>query len=323
MKPFLSIVVAFCDKDYQYIESLIDNINQSIKLNHEIILIDNRENTDVFINFKNAKVYKKGFNSYQFEARRFSIQFCSGKYVWFVDADDKIFNINEDLQQIDADLICFNCVCKNKIIRFPYSIVKLKYLYEKSRINILSSKELCNKYSKKDIWDIFGCTLWNKWIKRDLINSVINLIPENKIIVASEDIFYSSLFITRSNTVAICSDVIYLYNEALANGNEQTMTDNKFFHIIKGRKNSRELFEKLIPDYEKFDDIQYSVAYFYCKLISSQNPQVCFKEMMNHFNNEELEYGLHHEWITSLEEDQIEKLYNLYDVNCRKNLSDL
>lgn len=46
---FLSIVSIFCDNDYNLVESLVKSIEENIEVEHEIILMDNR---DVYKNEK-------------------------------------------------------------------------------------------------------------------------------------------------------------------------------------------------------------------------------------------------------------------------------
>lgn len=304
----LSIVAAFCDKDYKLIPNLLINIEEKVHIPHEIILIDNREEfKDDPVNFTPATVYSKGCNAYQFEARRFAVQFCKGDYIWYIDSDDEICTVKEDLN-FTEDVIMFNYGIFINVITLPYTWQIVKEVFKRKRFTSINKSEFKNYCITDNPWDICCCTLWNKWIKRSLMEDIIKDIPENLIIVASEDILYASLAIDRCNTMCFCDDSIYIYHEGNAKGLSANMSTERFFHIIKGRKQSRELFEKLTSQAPWYDDIQTSVAYFYTKLIYTDDPDSCFREMLNHFSKEELIDGFSHYWLDDLKPEHQETL---------------
>ena len=107
----LSIIVLFCDKDVWHIPELVEYAKETCKGDYEVVLIDNR-------NDKSQPLPDFGWQVHEapgigtFEGRRFALTKCKGKYVWFIDADDKFLDwsgfINPDEQ--DADFIIFNAV---------------------------------------------------------------------------------------------------------------------------------------------------------------------------------------------------------------------
>ena len=53
----LSIVIPFCDNDYQFLDGAINSIKKHIKFDdYEIIAVDNREKEKSAINIKNEKI---------------------------------------------------------------------------------------------------------------------------------------------------------------------------------------------------------------------------------------------------------------------------
>ena len=84
----LSVVIIFCDKDFKYLDSMIKMVEKFVTAEHEIILVDNRNNQEPFET--NYKVVSKGSNCYIFEGRRLGLDAASGDYIWFVDVDDEI-----------------------------------------------------------------------------------------------------------------------------------------------------------------------------------------------------------------------------------------
>ena len=119
LKPFLSIVCLFCDKDFQYINNFIKEINNKIKVSYQLILVDNREvNKDLLqIKNKNIKIVKTGKNLYQFMGRLKAIPYCKGKYTWFVDSDDLLFVFDFKKRskiKLNSDIIIYNETINNK-----------------------------------------------------------------------------------------------------------------------------------------------------------------------------------------------------------------
>lgn len=310
----LSIVSIFCDNDYQLLSKLISNIREKVKVDYEIILIDNREK------FKNEsitltddiKIYSKGRNIYQFEARRYAVQFCHGDYIWFIDTDDSLLTVAENLSGITGNLICFSYAMRSASITLPSTWRDLKtYFTESNTVSV--DKDVIERQHK--FWDIIGSTLWNKWIKRDFLEEIIKDIPEDLEIVASEDILYSAICYDRTDKVTLCKESIYIYNYNLSKANSKEMTKERFFHIIKGRKTSRELFRKLLSDGEKYDNTGESVAYFLNKLYFCRTDrQDCLEEMKNHFTVEEIKDGVNHPWIGKMKDEAKLELYDMVDA---------
>ena len=58
----LSIVLTFCDKDYHYINDFLKDIKNKVKIEHEILLVDNRINNKEEL--PNKELYDKG-NAYR------------------------------------------------------------------------------------------------------------------------------------------------------------------------------------------------------------------------------------------------------------------
>ena len=313
---FLSIVAVFCDKDVQYVPNLLNIIEEKVKVSHEVILIDNRENNKDTIDFKGAEVHTKGYNAYQFEARRFAVQFCKGEYIWFIDSDDNILTVKKDLENtLKEDLIIFNYMVERNVLLLPFSWRFTKEAFKRKRFTSIKRPNLMEWCPTNDLWDICCCTMWNKWVKRNLMEEIVSLVPSDEIIVASEDVLYASLILDRCDTINFCDDTIYIYKEGLACGNELEMTVDKFFHIIKGYDKARALFEKLIKDHQIYNNVETNVAYFYSKLIFSEDPDICFLHMKKYFTDEELKAGLVHPWIPDLPIKKQELLIKLAETH--------
>lgn len=280
--PFLSIVIPFCDKDYKLIPHLLQNIKQDVHVSHEVILIDNREkmrNQQIRMP-KNVKIISKGYNCYQFEARRFSVDFCQGEYVWYVDADDRVLEVQADLceefSKKNPDIINFNsCFTKKDCpLGVPQGFVERKdfsrFVYKKN-----------GEIPDKELFKFVQSCLWDKWIKTGLLKKVLSPIQENLIIVASEDILINEICQNKATTICLCQDCIYLYNEIISHF--EVATVQNFMHIIKGYPTYMSLKKKLIP-HREFVTFFADCIFFCNYAMRTEAPERCFSEIKKLFS---------------------------------------
>ena len=97
----LSIGVTVCDKDFHLLSFLLEQIEERVKVEHEVIIIDNREQ---MLNVETTwqPTFKFGYNAFQFNARAKIIELAKGDYIWFIDGDDEVdyvdsFDYKEDI----------------------------------------------------------------------------------------------------------------------------------------------------------------------------------------------------------------------------------
>ena len=198
LKPFLSIVCLFCDKDYQHISSLVKEIKNKIHVSYELILVDNRELNKDLIQFKekNITVIKTGKNLYQFMGRLKAIPYCKGKYTWFIDSDDHPLDIYNKDKNVVGDIICYNIFKNGK-----------EDQYFKKNNHIMSSQNI-------DFTDFtnINCEIWDKWIKTECLIPYYNQYKDTEL----KDIFFEDGFlilnaIHNSNTIQFIDKNIYNY----------------------------------------------------------------------------------------------------------------
>ena len=200
----ISCVVLFYERDRKYLETLVDNINKNLSIEHEIILIDNRDDKSEVIDIPTTVVHQMKCNMLQFEARRWSVQFCSGDFVWFIDADDRILPVPSKLEQYaDYDEIVFS---HNTRSGDKWQIYDRDY------------------YFSKDDKDPFGLefyslaneVVWNKWLKTSVLKDCVAKIPEGLKIGLFEDNIYCMLMAREIKSAVILKDVLYEYNDEVA-----------------------------------------------------------------------------------------------------------
>lgn len=112
----LSICIPFCDKDAHFIPELLNSIYEKVNIkDFEILLFDNRDNKVENFDFSDSHIryFDMGGNKYPFKVRIESFLKSSKKFIWQVDADDSIEELNfSDVEKIDYS--------ENTIIRFLY-----------------------------------------------------------------------------------------------------------------------------------------------------------------------------------------------------------
>lgn len=223
----LSIIILFCDKDYFFIPKLIENIQRVVKINHEIVLIDNRENKkNCLINTHGIEIHSMNKNLYQFEARRRAIEFVTGNYMWFVDADDIVLPINKNYFLSNKDFYYFN-----------FAMIKQDYT-KKIGIENGNVKELRGGSSH---------ALWNIFVKTEVWKKFIHLIPKNLILKAQEDVIYFYMIRKFSTSYELIENCFYL-QRCLSNCESNGNPINQSFEWFKLLFSNLKIVKKFFDD---------------------------------------------------------------------------
>ena len=136
----MTIGIVFCERDKDCVQSIINEINSFVKVDHEILLWNNCTYDINFIGIK--AIYTEHKNLYAYNARKKLLTYMSGKYIWFIDPDDSLNNINI-FYSGNADILIFN----TQIYKY--------YQNFNSLIEEQHSDSIC-------------IALWNKWIKKEI-----------------------------------------------------------------------------------------------------------------------------------------------------------
>jgi hypothetical protein len=222
----LSIVILFCDKDAAYINNLINNIGLKVHFDeYEIVLIDNCEKVKINIpNYNNLKYFKFGYNARQLLGRKKSIELCTGKFVWFVDADDDICDIYKKDFKYFSDLIVTNFVDAN-----GKSDIPLGHILKKDR-----SVEKLN------------LVLWNKWVSLKLCKKVYRMIPNDIIASYNEDTLIVLKLLKYAKRIYGIPDCKYLFNvDRSTSAKKENITTLDLYNLLKGKNEIDKLYIKL------------------------------------------------------------------------------
>lgn len=192
-----------CEKTIKRTIKSILNYNSSDR--YEIIVVENgsTDNTFSVLNkLKNKYSVIKVFRSNKgvSKARNKGIDEAKGKWIWFVDADDRInFNIATKLDEYeDSDLIIGNYKINNKKINL---VTKNRVLnqsqYDKFRLNMISNPTLY-------------MTVWTKLFKLEIINKYH--IRFNEELTVAEDGDFTFRYLMKGENIMLLSEYIYSYS---------------------------------------------------------------------------------------------------------------
>lgn len=226
----LSIIIPFCDKDYQYIDALSKEINERIKIKHEVIFVDNRESKkDKKISPVNSKVISKGYNLSTLGGRMFGTSVATGDYIWFVDSDDDVYSVNECFKNFDEDIINFN-------------------FYDSGK----RKEEDCNKHVEKVEEIINYSALWNKWIKKCICEKCFSKFPKDATLSQGEDFLMTVLIIRYAKTVKVLNKTFYCFNSERGLSNTKNIKNFENFKIfLNGFGNLETIKEKVLIKHEE------------------------------------------------------------------------
>ena len=220
----LSIGITVCDKDYKLCENLLTQIAEKVKVEHEVIIIDNREK------FKDDKTswnstYSFGYNAYQFSARAKIIELSKGDYIWFIDGDD-------DIGEVDS----FDWT--EDIIAFSYSTYPVGEVHLEEEVTDIFSYETSTKIKP---------VLWNKFIKRNLFSDEFIAKYRNLKIVTNEDVIWCYEALRYAESVKVVDKIIYIHNQGLSNKSDE-ITEGDLRNLTTGYKEMTEVLKGVIRD---------------------------------------------------------------------------
>jgi len=223
----LTIGIIICDKDYIYIDRLLNQISTRVKVPYEIIIIDNREKyKDIPINAPIA--FSFGYNAYQFSARKKIIDLSSGDFIWFVDGDDEVLGLESFNENVDVNI--YNYIGSDQESNIKPAVL--------SHVGIL----------KPDTFGSLGFALWNKIIRKSLYNNVDEYIDDSLKIVNGEDVIYLLIALVNAKNLECSEEVIYKHNPGPSISYKTCSTDT-IKHICIGSKAQFEILKKVLKDY--------------------------------------------------------------------------
>lgn len=216
----------------KYIEKCLENIIKQTYKNIEIIVVDDCS-TDgtlkILEKYNQIKLYKTKVNSRQGAARNIGLEYCTGDYILFIDADDYLYDINV-IEKI-ADRI-------NKSDNPDIVYLGMK-IEGKRNLELIPNEENCKKEYR--LAENPFINVINICWKKSLIEENNIRFPEQ---IRYEDVYFAFVAIEKAKTYAFADFIYYIYN----NRDESTTTDYSIKQAYDTLKLIEELFklEKMI-----------------------------------------------------------------------------
>lgn len=257
----LTIGITFWEKDYQLFDSVISQINEKVKVPFELIVIDNTEGNKL----GDKATFAFGYNAHQFAARYKIIKLAKGDYIWFVDGDDEVLEIDDTLFAEPFDMLCASYISRG-----------------------LTKTLQVQEWNNDDHWGLMqndiSQALWNKIIKTEMFDNIDDYVDNPLLNVCSlEDTFYVAVALKNANTVLSTDKVIYKHNQGYS---DATAIDNSGFeNLVTGFNDILVLFDKLGYDTERIK--QHHFEYFLMFVGQSENPGFVLGKILELFKEKE------------------------------------
>lgn len=233
----LTIAITFWDKDQNNIPKLLNNIEENVKVEHEVITIDNREDTTTKLSF--TPTYSFGYNARQFNARKKALELAKGEFIWFIDGDDEIMELNSIS---DHDIQVYQYTSNNMEVHF-------------------TEEEIVDFYNTKTFIDSY-VPLWNKIFRKSLFDG-FNLEAD---IITSEDVIYNLYAIRKAKSYKRFSKTIYHQN--VGNSNNFAIDNVDVIHnVFYGYEKSIQLIKELSGAIE-FHALEYQIFSYFMGMIN-------------------------------------------------------
>ena len=222
----LSIVITVCDKDYENCENLMKQITERVHIPKEVIVIDNREK---YLEEKTSwkADFSFGYNAFQFSSRAKGIELAKGDYIWFVDGDDTIREIDEIL--FDNDIIVFS------YNNYPEGDVHLE--------EAVYTKELFTWEMTEKVKPV----LWNKFIKKSLFTKdFIDKYRDLKIHTLEDDIWLCEA-LRHADSIKVIDKVIYFHTEGISS-KVGSVTFEQIKTLTTGLQDAMKVMKDMVND---------------------------------------------------------------------------
>ncbi len=213
----VSIIVPVFNVE-KYLQDCVDSLKEQTYENIEMIFVDDgstdgsAEICDRLASSNILVVHKK--NGGVSSARNCGLKIAKGKYILFVDADDKIrpdmvFRLVNAIEKSDADI----ATCRfEKKYKNGKIVTSCNEYDEKIFTNLEALNEMNNE-------GIISASIWDKLFSRELIEHIE--FPLN-IIIGEDYTFNVKTFLRARNVIAI-PNILYQYNQ-----NEDSVTHRGF-----------------------------------------------------------------------------------------------
>ena len=235
----ISIIIPVYNAE-KYIKRCLDSIlNQSFK-DFEIILVDDgsidgtSEIVDGFSRTdRRIKVYHQ-LNKGSLSARFTGIEFSSGRYITFCDADDYYFS-NHSLQYmynsiVDSccDAVQFNSYVKYRFFKKKRNNCKERIVEKEDFLSHEYPKLLCSYWEESEL----NVTVWDKIYDRKLADNLPKELSRQRIFMG-DDLVLNLFLMEKCNRVKYDAKPLYCYRTLTGSTNKWKEKDLYDLDILK------------------------------------------------------------------------------------------
>lgn len=248
----LSIVLTFCDKDFCYLERMLKEIQTKVEINHEVILVDNRNDKSKRINGKYDKIFINNDDNKTNFSRYKAIDYVTGERVWFLDCDDDICRIDKSFE---------------------------KYLYaDEDSVSFLYYNDVRKRWYLNDL------SLWNKWLKTSKCLEYFKKFHNSRIIFGDDTLILAGL-----ETELIVHKKIYIYHKSRSYfySREGELTYEDFKKLSYGFENIRDEY-LAIGKLDKYRIFIYKTVIFLANCVIPEDSRRCIYEIAKYIKKEDI-----------------------------------
>ena len=305
---YLTFVIICYNKDYQNALKNIHSILKShIPFEYEILAVYNRsgniqqETESEFFEeikkLKNTRSLLVTDAKNQYFCRSSAIKSINSKYTWFIDGDDSILKIPRKFKNLDYDVVCFNAKTSdgNEWCFGP-------------------NRKISN-LSCDFIAQTINFTLWNKWIKTDILK---NYSATNKKIVSGEDSLYCIYSLLNAKSIKYFNKCLYSYSKNQQRKMPNCENEQRFEYLLTGNNYILSELKRNVP-IEKikelgYDKLEYNELSWYLRVAENFNNEEIKKAadfLKNNFSKEKLRIAFE---MLPIEFQYVYKRLNYYGV---------
>lgn len=300
MKPLISIVIPAYNVA-EYVAECINSIKCQTFTNYEVIIIDDgsKDNTlnviNENINEKFKVISQKNLGAGV--ARNFGIKLCTGQYITFMDADDKLYN-KFCLEKIA------NCIEKENCDVITYRMVRF---YTKSNKYVLESNITDEDKVYHNVDDYLYATIKSSRLSVSPCDKIIkaSFLQESGVLFDSmamlEDIDWSLKLYEKISTIMVLNEPIYVYRKQRLNSTTYSYNEVKILACCD--------FLKKWVDYDglKKDLYIHYIAYQYLILIAAINNKNSSKKILKDLKK--------YSFLLNYNENfKVKKAYSIYKI---------
>lgn len=287
---------------YQYLDKCLSSLKDQTLNDIEFIIVndgtkdDSQTIIDKYVKSDNRfKSYIKA-NGGLGDARNYGINYATGEYIGFLDADDYI---DSTMYEKMYDLA----------IKKDSDLVECDFYWCYSKKNIIDT---ANYYNSDNIKANIRVLVCNKLFKRDIIIKNNISFPLR---VRYEDISFTYKFLAYSSNFAYLNEALYFYvqrNDSLSNDQNEKVRD--IFLVLDELENyykNNYLYEKYSDIFE-YISIKYLLGSSFLRILGIKNKilrKSILKENWNYLNKK------HPNWKKNMYLNSINTLKNKYYLN--------